>query len=418
MSDRDPKKASIPAWQQQHHDQTTPTQTTSSSPNSDTTTTPRPDLVEQASKFLQDDSIRDAPTDQKVSFLESKGLRNEEIQSLLGVSRNAEASSDTPSDDGKTQPAASNEGQSTATESSEVASPTDQKPLSPPSAPAQSPPSSSPATPAPAPRSRDVPPIITYPEFLFKEQKKPPLVTFQSILYTLYGAAGLAASVYGASEYFVKPMVANLTSARHSLAETTQTNLEKLNEKLEQNVSTIPPHPHSASTDKPEEVEDETDSVTSDPTELFHRDVATQTSPESSETSLAEGKPSAETAVPDPKAAVSTHATRLETIHSHLREFTDSDGGSNDADDVMRMRLNEMRHYLDGLIYSNPAYSVAGYGAYSSVDSSKPTGVGSGEEDAITSFKSEIRGVKGALLSARNFPASRGGRVGGVSSGR
>ena len=417
MSDPDSKKVSIPAWQQQQRDQTTPNQTTSPSPNSDTTTSPRPDLMDQASKFLQDESIRDAPTDQKISFLESKGLRNEEIQSLLGVSRNAEASSDTPSDDGKTQTPSPNGSQSTTEQPSEAASPTDQKSLSPASAPAQSPPSSSP--PAPAPRSRDVPPIITYPEFLFKEQKKPPLVTFQSILYTLYGAAGLAASVYGASEYLVKPMVANLTSARHSLSETTQANLEKLNEKLEQNVSTIPPHPRSASADKPEEVEDEeTDSVTSDPTELFHRDVATQTSPEFSEPSLTEGKPATETALPDSKAAVFTHATRLETIHSHLREFTDSDGGSNDADDGMRMRLNEMRHYLDGLIYSSPAYNVAGYGAYSSVDSSRPTGVGSGEEDAITSFKSEIRGVKGALLSARNFPTSRGGRVGGVSSGR
>jgi len=41
-------------------------------------------------------------------------------------------------------------------------------------------------------------------------------------------------------------------------------------------------------------------------------------------------------------------------------------------------------------------------------------GVRKAEDDAIAAFKADIRGVKGALLSARNFPASRGGRLGGV----
>lgn len=40
------------------------------------------------------------------------------------------------------------------------------------------------------------------------------------------------------------------------------------------------------------------------------------------------------------------------------------------------------------------------------------TGMAKAEEDAIASFKSEIRGVKGALLSARNFPAGGVARVG------
>lgn len=43
-------------------------------------------------------------------------------------------------------------------------------------------------------------------------------------------------------------------------------------------------------------------------------------------------------------------------------------------------------------------------------DGEKATGMAKAEEDAISSFKSEIRGVKGALLSARNFP-SGGGRA-------
>lgn len=242
-------------------------------------------------------------------------------------------------------------------------------------------------------------------------------MTFRGILYALYGAAGLGASLYGASEYFVKPLLASLTSARHEFSETTLENLKKLNEKLEQNVSTIPPHRFpgdAASVDG----EDDTESVTSDPTELFHRDVATQTSldiSESSETASAESNTS------DPTATVSRHIQSLETIRTHLSEFAEQDKTS-DADEAVRLRLSEMQHYLDGLTYSTPVYNASNYGLYtSSMEKGSGTAIGmaKGEEDAISSFKSEIRGVKGALLSARNFPATRGGRTSsGVPLGR
>lgn len=52
----------------------------------------RHELVEQASKFLETAEVKDAPTDSKISFLESKGLTDQEIQGLLGVSRNKDAS--------------------------------------------------------------------------------------------------------------------------------------------------------------------------------------------------------------------------------------------------------------------------------------------------------------------------------------
>lgn len=78
------------------------------------------------------------------------------------------------------------------------------------------------------------------------------------------------------------------------------------------------------------------------------------------------------------------------------------------------------------MMYSSPLYGAAtGYGAFSSpgFDSSgaAAVGVGRSEEDAISSFKSEIRGVKGALLSARNFPAGGAARRGvgvGLSGAR
>jgi hypothetical protein len=50
------------------------------------------DTLETARQFLAEESIRDAPTDKKIAFLESKGVKSEDIQALLGVSQVAESS--------------------------------------------------------------------------------------------------------------------------------------------------------------------------------------------------------------------------------------------------------------------------------------------------------------------------------------
>jgi hypothetical protein len=42
-------------------------------------------LLEQASRFLEDDAIRDAPREKKVAFLQSKGVSAEDIETLLGT---------------------------------------------------------------------------------------------------------------------------------------------------------------------------------------------------------------------------------------------------------------------------------------------------------------------------------------------
>ncbi|KAH2912600.1 hypothetical protein KXV75_003139 [Aspergillus fumigatus] len=399
MSDIKPKSPSIPQWQQPAA-ATTNTGNSTSTPSPSSDETPRSELIEQAKKFLQDDSIRDAPIDRKIAFLESKGLRSEEIDSLLAISRETDSSTNL-AEGSKSTPDST-----TSSTSNESQSPKEPSALSPISS------ASSPTTPA-APTAtknstpRDVPPIITYPEFLMQQSKPPPLVTLRSILYTLYGAAGLGASLYGASEYLVKPMLATLTSARVELAQTANANLQKLNEKLEQNVSRIPPH------------------VTSDPTELFHRDVATQTSQDLDVSTLPHkaGYHPADEATPDPTATVNTHIKRLENITSHLREVASSEKESGALDDSMRTRLNELHHYLDGLLYGRSSYSsVTAYGVYSTpgleTTSGPSVGISKAEEDAMASFRADIRGVKGALLSARNFPASRGRIGSGILSGR
>ncbi|PKX99101.1 peroxisomal membrane protein PEX14 [Aspergillus novofumigatus IBT 16806] len=362
MSDIKPKSPSIPQWQQPAAASTnTDNSTSTPSPSSDET--PRSVLIEQARKFLQDDSLRDAPIDRKITFLESKGLRSQEIDSLLAISRDADSSSNT-AEGSKSTPDSTTS--STSNESQSPKEPSSSSPTS--SASSSTTPAAPTATKNSA--SRDVPPIITYPEFLI-QQSKP------------------RHCLYGASEYLVKPMLATLTSARLELAQTANTNLQKLNEKLEQNVSRIPPYLSAKDTKQTEPADsedDEQDSITSDPTELFHRD-------------------------------------RLENITSHLREVASMEKESGVLDDSVRTRLNELHHYLDGLLYSRSSYSsVTAYGVYSTpgleTTSGPSAGISKAEEDAMASFRADIRGVKGALLSARNFPASRGRTGSGVLSGR
>lgn len=88
MSDSsEPKQASIPQWQQQKNAESSESVDGESAvPEASTTTDPPPSraaLVEQASRFLQEDEIKEAPTERKRSFLETKGLTQDEIHKLL-----------------------------------------------------------------------------------------------------------------------------------------------------------------------------------------------------------------------------------------------------------------------------------------------------------------------------------------------
>ena len=96
MSDSETKpKAGVPSWQLQkgaeaeENEEDTKLETQTEEPS-------RTELVESAKKFLEEDEVKDATTDKKIAFLESKGLKNEEIEQLLGVGRNVEASNPAP----------------------------------------------------------------------------------------------------------------------------------------------------------------------------------------------------------------------------------------------------------------------------------------------------------------------------------
>ena len=88
-SDQGEKRAGVPPWQLKSKDETAKEEEkpATESPSRET-------IIEQAKKFLEEDEVRDASTDKKVVFLESKGLQNEEIQDLLNITMNPEASSE------------------------------------------------------------------------------------------------------------------------------------------------------------------------------------------------------------------------------------------------------------------------------------------------------------------------------------
>lgn len=94
-SDGNRKKGGVPSWQLK------PSGSLQDNREEGQETAPRPTpsratIIENARRFLLEDEVRNAPTDKKVAFLEGKGLESHEIQELLGVTLNIEATAPTP----------------------------------------------------------------------------------------------------------------------------------------------------------------------------------------------------------------------------------------------------------------------------------------------------------------------------------
>lgn len=326
-------------------------------------------LSEQASKFLKDPSIRDAPQDRKAAFLEMKGLSKDEVEKLLG----AELEQDTSSKLLK-------EGE----EAWSKTSPSNSKP-----------------------QSCDFPPIVTYPEFLTQTSKPPPLITARHILNTAYITGGLASTIYGFSKYIIAPMAGTLAEARHDFASHTQTQINHLNSRLSSIVSTDPPTAlkQTTMTSKPADPADDVSEADSDPTELYNRDYGTQTSPHLSHRPSTASS-TTDSSDPEASSTVAGHESQLKILTSHLRELEAASSNDSVSTDSFRTQLQDLTTYLNEMIYQNQCYGPMGmygvpnYGVPKTKD---------GKDDQIEALKAEIRGVKGVLLSARNFPA--GGRT-------
>jgi hypothetical protein len=240
-----------------------------------------------------------------------------------------------------------------------------------------------------------MPPIVTYPEFLVQSSKPPPLITARRIATTAYITGGLISAIYGLSQFVVAPMTQTLAETRHNFATHTKEQLEELNNRLGDLVSVDP-----ATKPKPKviDVSDEVSEADSDPTELYHRDFGTQTTPTLSR------RPSV-SAVLEEEPVVAGHESRLKILTSHLRELEATRSNDIASSDSLKTKLSDLTTYLSEMSYQNQYYSSMGgmYGNNYGVSKSKD-----GKDDQMEVLKSDIRAVKGVLLSARNFPA--GGR--------
>jgi Pex14 N-terminal domain len=372
----DEKKAEIPAWQRSGiSDRASPTGVAQEK------TTHEADkfTLEAARKFLEDESIRNEPRDRKIAFLKEKGLQNEEIQSLLGYEKPAATSLSelelkTVHDS------------TTDLVSNEVAEPKED-----------------PATGPTPPRTdrRDAPPIITYPEFLIRPQKPPPLVTAQRLIYAAYAFAGVSTLTYGASKFIIEPMLNTLTSAREELASTALQDLEKLNAKLETTVSHVP-YILSSAAKKHDDPDDDEESISSDPTELFHRDIGIQTSPPRSRSSSTS---STDLKSKDP---ATRHASSLSSLLSNLKSLNppQDDEDAFFPANSLKDTVAGLQTYLNTLQFSGSSFRTDYSSIYTSTTSSDNRKVSKapGDTDEAAKLKAEIRALKGAFLSSRNFP--------------
>ncbi|THZ43253.1 hypothetical protein D6C90_05084 [Aureobasidium pullulans] len=383
--------------------------------------------VHHVRKFLEDPAVKDAPLDKKKAFLLSKNVSEDMIYQVLGsidaqdatdtdgskeaARQEFEASKAEPSTDGSTEAAkqefdaskkspqppsyvSTTDGSTEAAKQEFDAS----KALS--FSAAEFKATNPSTTPAPAPQRRDVPPIITYPEFLVQPQKPPPLVTVSRLINATYIAGALTASAYALSKHIIAPMADNLNDARHDLFEHTIDHVSEFNDKLSKLVSTVPSSVKSLPQTPAEFADFDNESVTSDPTELFHRDVGTQTSPSLSR------RPSvaSDIEVIRPDTVPLKQTNRLEIMKSHISEILEGSESNGASNQTLQESISETRHYLDGLYYTPPSYSWNADNSLNTSGTSKDK-----QPDAAVALKAEIRGVKGVLLSAKRFPSGRVG---------
>ncbi len=207
--------------------------------------------------------------------------------------------------------------------------------------------------------------------------------------------------------------MASLAEARHSLAETTLTNLDQLNSKLEQTVSSPPKYDKlRAASEKDQEgaIQSETSSD-SDPAELFHVDMATQTTPRISRSgSISQLASASEDDGPETK--IDLQESQLQGLQDDITYIKRISESASSAEQSLATTLQDLQSYLKTLQHEgsyqrkNPLY--ASYlGPTSSSRGSGRSSTGREEEDEVENVRTEIRGIKSILLNAKNFPTGQ-----------
>jgi len=210
-------------------------------------------------------------------------------------------------------------------------------------------------------------------------------------------------------------MLASLTEARHDFFGSTREKLGELNAKLETVVSTIPPTASTTIAKGPERGEggvegneDDASSVASDPTELFHRDIGVQTSIPPSPTSSRAGSTTSSTSGRWPSEdsnATKTAQSRLSSIKQSLNEMRLGSDAAYDDEEMAGLEIRGLHVYLEELRFGQGGTAYQSV-KWNTVGGAKATPGMRAGSDTGSAIKTEIKAMKGILLSARNFPRS------------
>lgn len=175
-------------------------------------------------------------------------------------------------------------------------------------------------------------------------------------------------------------MIDSQTEARVEFHDVTTRKLDALVAKLEKSVSQVPPKKTTA----------EEDSDAEDPTEMFHKDMGTQTS-----------SPLVTTTTKDAsdESLAQQHTDRLSGLSKSLSSIKDEYRSQSEGMDGIKTAVDVLRDDLDSLTYGSQADFLGGYDIYGSARKNEP-------DDEIRKVRDSIRRVKGVLLSTRNFPVS------------
>ncbi|KAI2617436.1 peroxisomal membrane anchor protein conserved region-domain-containing protein [Hypoxylon sp. NC1633] len=366
----DSKGPSMPSWQQPQPEKEAVSETTNPE---DQNTGATDTTLDQGRKFLRDEKVRDSSVERQTEFLKSKGLDDTQIQILL---KEIEEDTQALTPPSTTLKSLDKDGDSK--QSSELSKEIE---------------TTTSAAPSPA---SDSPPIITYPEFLTKSPRPPPLITPSRLANILAVSGGIWTLLYGTARFAVSPMVDTLNDARTDYYAHVSDKAAQLVEKLEDVVSEVPYKNGKPLKPKLDDAAYEDDESTfSDPTELFHRDFGTQTSP----LMLADDSTSRSTTPNQVDKSVDYQARRLAAVRASIRELNIMHVSRAEKTADLNSTLREIRDEVDKLGTPPMADFTAIHGGLGFGRTAEPN-------DEVRKTKDAIRSVKGMFLSTRSFPTT------------
>jgi hypothetical protein len=328
---------------------------------------------EEARKFLEHPGTKGAELEDRIRFLELKGVKKEDIEAILpGAKQYYVEEEDKFQRDLKKE------------QEEEMAQQQQQAPTT--------------AGSTETPSNTVVPPVITYPEFLVKNNR-PPLMTLDNLLNTMYVATGAAAGIYGLSKFVLEPMHKQLSEARHEFFSHSVEKIGDMNGRITKLA------PNAKSTTKAADIPDDKSeaSVDSDPTELFHRDIGVQTDDTLTHHASSWSLPGSD-AVESSTDPITSQQNRLTSLTTKIRDLQESGNISNGREKEVKDQLDTFVTYLNDIMYASPYYSWKNHVPSWSSTNNAATAA---SQDEFDKFKAEIKSIKGAMLSSRNFP--RGG---------